>query len=204
MKKVKHEASDDTVKFALFEKAGPYSEPGVWLWHNAARNRPDHEPFIRFFELWMAFNNWAMRVTESDTDAEMIRKLVMSSALSTTFKSLMNGNKIFFDTVLRFAGYWPIFDVKDVRKNGLRYRFSHLERPEYIAQLLNEGIKHKPADAFDPKAPKWGELIQTIYQVRCNLIHGEKGDTTSDFYIVDGAFNALSSFIDLADLYQRR
>jgi hypothetical protein len=139
MKKPVCKTSDEPVNFELFESAGPYSEPGVWLWHNAARNRPNHEPFVRFLELWMGFNNWAMRVTEADTDAEMVRKLGMSAALKSTFNSLMDNDRNFVGRVHSVVKYWPIFDVKDLRKKGLRYRFSNLERPEYIARLLSGG-----------------------------------------------------------------
>jgi hypothetical protein len=194
----------EPVKFHLFGTLHPDGRALVLQWHKAAqvkKQAPDYESFGRFLELWMAFNNWAMRVTEADFDASMIRSLGESPAMNDAFRRLLHDDLSFKKTVMRFSNFWPIFDVKDLRKKGLRHVFGHLPRPEYITKLREAKVKHKPSGAFDKFAPTWDQTIQTIYIVRCNLIHGEKGDAVDDIGIVFGAFNTLLAFIDGVDLY---
>ena len=126
--------------------------------------------------LWCGFNNWAMRVTEADTDADMIRGLAESPALNKAFATLLEGDNRLGVYARVFAKFWPIFNVKDIRKKGLLYKFDHLDRPTYSKKLIAAHVKHAPTGKFDRDKPKWDATIRAIYQVRCNLIHGEKGD----------------------------
>jgi hypothetical protein len=77
-----------------------------------------------------------------------------------------------------------------------------LDREMYTQELLAARVKHAPDSDFDRERPSWSSTIQAIYVVRCNLFHGEKGDTADDTTIAQGAFNTLLGFIDGVDLYQ--
>ena len=86
------------LKFDLFEKASPSGQDLVSLWHERAKDAGDgqrHDSFDTFMRLWCGFNNWAMRVTEADTDADMIRALAESSALNKAFARLFEENNEF-------------------------------------------------------------------------------------------------------------
>ena len=151
----------------------------------------------------MGFNNWAMRVTEADTDAAMVSALGKSGILANEFTRLLQEREYFRMDVAAFTQFWPIFDVKDIRKKGLRYKFHGLERKEYVRRMLDAKVKHAPTDAFDGEKPTWSDTIRVICIVRCNLIHGEKGDASEDVGIVTGAYQTLLGFIDGAELYRR-
>jgi hypothetical protein len=159
---------------------------------------------MRFAQLWFGFNNWAMRVTEAETDRKMINALGGSAALGKAFSRLLNEDPQFAQDVACFAHFWPVFDVKDIRRKGLRHKFHDLDRRTRIQRLLDAGVRHAPEEDFDQSEPRWDQTIQVVYKVRCNLIHGEKGDSSDDAGIVDGAFRTMLGFIDATKLYEWR
>jgi hypothetical protein len=192
------------VQFELFANSSPMGKDLVSLWHQRARSagsatHPDS--FDALTRLWTGFNNWGMRVTEADFDADMIRKLAGSPALNAAFAERLAADNQGVSYAKVFAKFWPIFNVKDIRKKGLRHQFHELERPEYVQKMLGANVKHAPQGNFNRDMPTWSESIQAIYQVRCNLIHGEKGDSSEDYQIVEGAYRVLITFIDEVDLY---
>jgi hypothetical protein len=195
------------VNFELFEMANPQGQQLVLRWHERAKdagNGQYHDSFDAFTRLWFGFNNWAMRVTEADSDANMIRALAESSALNDAFARLFEESNEFRTYAAAFAKFWPIFNVKDLRKKNMRYMFQELDRPAYVKKLLAARVKYEPPGKFDKLKPKWAEAIRAIYQVRCNLIHGEKGDSSDDYNIVEGAYRTLLNFIDRVALYRWR
>jgi hypothetical protein len=192
------------IEFDLFANGSPIGKDLVSLWHQRARSAGDeqhHDSFDAFTRLWTGFNQWGMRVTEADFDADMIRKLAESPALNATFAELLANDNQFLTYAKVFAGFWSIFNVKDLRKKGLRHQFLQLKRPEYVRRMLDANVQHAPRGDFDRGKPTWNDSIRAIYQVRCNLIHGEKGDSSEDYHIVEGAYRVLLSFIDGVDLY---
>jgi hypothetical protein len=197
----------DTVNFDLFGKASPRGQDLVLLWHRRAKRTQKtdtHDPFEAFMYLWLGFNNWAMRVTEADTDAEMIDALAKSSALNKKFSELLKDNEGLKVYAKTFALMWPIFNVKHLRKKNLRHQFDHLDRPEYTRRLLAARVKHAPKGTFSKEKPSWDVTIRAIYQARCNLMHGEKGDSSDDYHIIEGAYRTLLTFIDATELYKWR
>jgi hypothetical protein len=192
------------VQFELFANATPNGTELVHQWHQRAKLAAEEHPydaFDAFTRLWFGFNNWAMRVTEADTDAEMIRSLAQSPALNRAFADWSDTNHQLRTYVRAFAVFWPIFNVKDARKKGLRFSYVELGRPEYTRRMLAAHVKHSPPIGFDRNNPTWESTIRAIYQVRCNLIHGEKGDSSEDYNIVEGAYRTLMTFIDGVNLY---
>jgi hypothetical protein len=193
------------IQFSLFESGSPIGKGLVSLWYQRAKSAGEEQPydsFDAFMRLWTGFNQWAMRVTEADKDADMVRKLAESPALNKAFRELLADDNHSQTYARVFAGFWPIFNVKDIRNKGLRDQFLQLERPEYVRRMSNAHVQRVPRGNFDRDRPTWNETIRTIYQVRCNLIHGEKGDSSEDYRIVEGAYRILLRFIECVDLYQ--
>jgi hypothetical protein len=192
------------IQFSLFA-GSPIGETLVTLWHQRAKYADGDErydSFDAFTRLWIGFNQWGMRVTEAETDAEMVRTLAQSPKMNKAFAELLANDGQTSTYAKVFAKMWPIFNVKDIRKKGLRGQFSDLERSEYIKKMRSRHVQHRPVGSFDRERPSWGQTIWAIYQVRCNLLHGEKGDASEDYYIVEGAYRTLLSFIDSVDLYR--
>jgi hypothetical protein len=197
----------NAVSFELFERTNPQGRDLVLHWHQRARKAGKdqyHDPFDAFMRLWSGFNNWAMRVTDADTDAEMIQALAKSRPLNNAFAELLEDSGTFKTYATTFAKFWPIFNVKDLRKKGLRYEFQELDRPAYVRALLAAHVQHQPPRGFDRNNPSWDATIRAIYQARCNLIHGEKGDASDDYHIIEGAYRTLLTFIDGVGLYRWR
>ncbi|KJC62056.1 hypothetical protein UP10_01315 [Bradyrhizobium sp. LTSPM299] len=193
------------IQFELFANGSPIGKDLVRHWHRRAKSageRQDYDSFDAFTRLWTGFNQWGMRVTEVDTDAEMIRKLAESPALSRAFTELLERDVPSLTYAKVFAAFWPIFNVKDIRKKRLREQFLGLDRPEYIRWMRGRHVQHQPQGNFDREKPSWSQTIRAIYQVRCNLLHGEKGDSSEDYRIVEGAYRILLSFIDGVELYR--
>jgi hypothetical protein len=199
--------SSETVQFELFGKVSPQGEQLVLWWHRRAKQNPTEDfngPFLRFPQLWFAFNNWAMRVTEAETDRDMIDALAKSPVLKNSFARLLAQSPMFRNAATGFAQFWPIFDVKDIRRKGLRHKFHGLDRQVYTRKMLDARIRHAPEGKFDQDEPTWDQTIQAVYKVRCNLFHGEKGDSSDDAGIVNGALQTMLEFIDATELYQWR
>jgi hypothetical protein len=192
------------IQFSLFADGSPIGKELVRLWHQRAKyvaEERHYDTFDAFTRLWTGFNQWGMRVTEEDTDADMIRRLAESPALHKAFAEAMENDAQFLIHAKTFAAMWPIFNVKDIRRKGLRHQFLGLGRPEYIRQMCSRHVQHQPRGRFDRDKPSWNQAIRAIYQVRCNLLHGEKGDASEDYLIVEGAYRILLSFIEGVDLY---
>jgi hypothetical protein len=193
------------IQFDLFANQVPAGRDLVFAWHQKARSaakRQHHDSFDAFMRLWIGFNQWAMRVTEADFDADMIRKLAESPALNRAFAKLLAGDREMQTYVKVFAAFWPIFNVKDLRKKGLRHQHLELPRPGYVTKMREADVQHAPRGNLDRNKPSWDHTIRAIYQVRCNLIHGEKGDSSEDYNIVEGAYRVLLSFVERTELYR--
>jgi hypothetical protein len=159
-------------KFANFRTMEPETKDLVLnLMENADRQR---SAFMSFINIWMAFNGWMAAVTERETDAEMIRDFAASDRLIEAYGSLMKGSQRFRRLVLEFATIWPVLNVRDVRKKLGRDAFWRLQRDEFTSACEAANVKQQPAAWTAGDMPSWEQLLRTIYQVRCNLFHGEK------------------------------
>ena len=193
------------IQFDLFASGSPIGRDLVRHWHHRAKSageRQDYDSFDAFTRLWTGFNQWGMRVTEADTDADMIRALAESPKLNRAFAELLERDEHSLAYAKVFAAFWPIFNVKDIRRKGLREQFLGLDRPEYIRQMRSRHVQHQPRGSLDREKLSWNQTIRAVYQVRCNLLHGEKGDASEDYRIVESAYRVLMNFIDRVELYR--
>ena len=141
------------------------------LMENADRQR---SAFMSFVNIWMAFNGWMAAVTERETDADMIRAFAANARLIEAYSVLMEASRPFHRLVSDFAAMWPVLNVRDVRKKLGRDAFWRLQRDDLIAACDAASVKRQPSAWSVGDIPSWEQLLRTIYQVRCNLFHGEK------------------------------
>lgn len=165
-------------------------------------------PFEAFIYLWIAFNGYASCVTEEEQDSEMIRKLGNCQETRDRFERAIVCDEFFRNSVERFSEHWPIFKVHKLRRKHLM-RQSHSTREAQVAAYLEVcGSADYRPDCFsyhrergEPTPADWPHTLHAIYQVRCNLFHGEKSLTTeNDRIVVKQALSVLSRFIELSGL----
>jgi hypothetical protein len=160
------------ISFSNFHRLDPAArDVAVELLGKAAGEPPS---FIAFMFRWMAFNGWMSAVTLEDTDAAMINSLVAAPRLIAAYDQLMAGDLVFQQMVNDFAAMWPVLNVRDVRKKLGYDAFRQYDRADLLAACAGANVKQRPSDWVPGTAPNWEQLLRTIYQVRCNLFHGEK------------------------------
>jgi hypothetical protein len=87
----------------------------------------------------MGFNQWAMRVTEADFDADMIRRLAESPGLNRAFAELLAGDREMQTYVKVFAAFWN-FRVRDMSRRCAK-RMCSTRRAATSIQTNRRGIK---------------------------------------------------------------
>jgi hypothetical protein len=171
------------------------------------------ECFEAFCFLWFAFNAWATCVSSIDIDRAYIAALMRNQAIGDDFERLCAiPDSRLASQAAQFAKFWPIFEVRSLRRQGIARPFtSATEREEIIRQNFSLGMLR-----FDPPCGKrhmdagehmpidWPHTLSALYRVRCNLFHGEKApDSEIDQQIVSSAFHTLLSFLEMADCFYR-
>jgi hypothetical protein len=115
-------------------------------WHQ--RSRIEGDLTTKFVFLWFCFNAWLAFESNEDTDREMINWLkdprAAGSQLRSSFK-LAAGSTVFSGHLKALAGYSPI---------------SSTGRRQRVVQIGS--------------AEDFPDVVEGIYQVRCNLFHGGK------------------------------
>lgn len=168
------------------------------------QSRGAENPFERFMFLWMSFNGWLNCVTNGENDARMVEELATDLSLITAFERLVLGGED-ADIIHEFASWWPIFDVKSIRKIiGVDAMYRHPSRSGfYDAFGAEKKIKRRPLLWTPGHRPRWDDVIWSIYQVRCNLFHGDKASSNlGDVEIVRLAHQVLLASIEQLELYQ--
>ena len=182
-----------------------------WLARSASeQSSATGSPFEAFIYLWIAFNGYASCVTEEEQDSEMIRKLGNCQVTRDLFDNAIQANESFKNSVKSFHELWPIFKVHKLRRKRL-FGQIHSTRTAQIDAYLREcdSNDYRPdcfayhRDRGQPTPADWPHTLNAIYQVRCNLFHGEKSLTTeNDRIVVNHALNVLSQFIESSNLLQ--
>jgi hypothetical protein len=153
-------------------------------------------PFMSFVFRWMAFNGWMAAVTEEDNDRKMIDALAEAPRVIAAFDAKLAEDVAFRELVQTFAAMWPVLSVHDVRKKLGFDAFHRLERPLLLAECAAENVKQRPADSVPGSVPDWAQVLRTVYQVRCNLFHGEKSPQNGrDYNLVVTSDRLLRAFV---------
>lgn len=150
-------------------------------WYNKAEGSED--PYDRFICLWFAFNAlYNEFFQESERDA--IYRLVYSNRYRLSNKTMNN---------ILNSPYVEFFKqriVRDCRRGSGR------DTSESAAVLRS--------NSFYPK-DKLYRLLKILYQVRCNLFHGDKiFGKDSDDQVVSNAAGALEEIIKAYLFYKNR
>jgi hypothetical protein len=162
--------------------------------------------FDAFMSLWLAFNAWASCISNTDIDRDYIDALMRNQGICDEFRMLVAApDSRFASYVTQFAKFWPIFDVKSLRRQGIARPFTFsTEREEIIRQYFNLGaLRFNPPcwkrhmDTGEQVPIDWPHTLSALYKVRCNFFHGQKApDSEMDQQIVSSAFHTLLYFFE--------
>lgn len=163
----------------------------------ADRNSAPRDSFEPFIFTWIAFNGWAVCVTNLDRDAVWKRALMEDASLNNSFERLLeSGTRAWAE---EFRAMWPIFQARRIRQTQIRFDES---RQVTIQRYLRDGIPHEPmcwdVHFRDSEAIPldWFHTLPALYQVRCNLFHGQKAmHVENDQFIVSRAYLVLVHFM---------
>lgn len=135
-------------------------------WFNRSQKRAEgFTLFDQFISLWLAFNSWGTYLSNEDRDWRMLDYLETNTELLTIYRMLMENDREFLGKVRRLAKY----RVLDMRPG-------------------HENESKSITDYND-----FGQLLDVIYQIRCNLFHGRKSETEQhDRELVELAHYILS------------
>lgn len=131
----------------------------------------------KFISLWIAFNGWMkFRFGEPVKDATLITHLKKFQEIRNVFNQLQRRDETFISNLQELRRY----AVLDMR---------------YADDVSRSKI-------FDGT---FESLIDAIYQVRCNLFHGRKGDEEKDIRLISLSYDILLPlFKKYLELYEQR
>jgi len=157
--------------------------------------------FMGFVFRWMAFNGWMAAVTGEERDFEMIDAMAAEPRMVAAYEALMNDDGEFRQRVDEFAGEWPVLSVSSVRAKLGFDAFRRLDRATLFAACAAGNIRMRPA-AWAGGTPAWDQLLRVIYQIRCNLFHGEKSERSMrDRTLIEGANTILAMLVARSGCY---
>lgn len=141
-------------------------------------NRAEREPvsMTSFILRWMGYNGWLAAVTGCERDYQMINALAAEARMIAAYDKLVSEDLAFKVEIDAFAALWPVLNVANVRAVLGYDAFRRYDRVALLAECDKKGIKRQPADWVPGNSPSWEQLLRALYQVRCNLFHGEKSE----------------------------
>lgn len=182
------------VSFSNFHRLNPAARyVAIELLANADGQPPS---FMAFVYRWMGFNGWMSAVTLGDSDREIIDALAAAPRLIDGYDQLTARDAAFAEAVTAFAAMWPVLNAKSVRAKLGYAAFNHHDRPALLALCAANNVRQQPRRWMARSVPSWEQLLRAIYQVRCNLFHGEKSPQAfRDDELVTGSDKILARFI---------
>lgn len=161
-----------------------------------ARSDEEASSFTAFLFRWMAFNGWMSALTLGNSDAEMVTAIIGDARLRSEFGRLMLADQEFSDAIMAFATLWPVLNLKDVRAKIGFDAFQLFSREEVLANYAGVNVKRQPAGWVAGSTPSWEQTIRVIYEVRCNLFHGQKSPLNHrDAELVQHSNTVLKAYI---------
>jgi len=157
-------------------------------------------PLEAFIYVWISFNGWASCVTQLDFDRQWVNSLAADHEISAEFSRAVASHVEVSQAARLFASYWPIFEVRHLRRRGLLWHgFS--DRAATIRYFIDNGatecepkcrVRHLTEGS--PIPLDWPHTLSALYRVRCNLFHGEKSlQSEDDKNIVSAALTCSST-----------
>ena len=139
-----------------------------WLHRAEDLNRP-LDKADGFIALWVAFNAWMRKeFGEEKKDWELINDTKKSENIEAVYEHLRDSNEQLKSALRELSEYWVI---------NMRF--------------INDRSKDVKYDGT------YKSLIDTLYQIRCNLFHGRKGtqETEEDYKLICLAYDILFPII---------
>lgn len=122
----------------------------------------------RFESLWKAFNVYGTFFSKEVKDRNMLKWAIQNSQFPLIFKSCYDRNATFRKNLQELKALTPIYDMRPGKNNAVTIH-----------------------DAADPS-----QALDAIYQVRCNLIHGQKPmDDPRNRLLVELSFLILEKIV---------
>lgn len=131
---------------------------------------------IGFTLRWMGYNGWLAAVTGCERDYQMINAIAVEARMIAAYDRLVADDPVFKAEVDAFAALWPVLNVANVRAVLGYDAFRRYDRAALLAACDAQGVKRQPTNWIPDISPSWEQLLRTLYQVRCNLFHGEKSE----------------------------
>lgn len=166
----------------------------------------EQQPYIKFVFRWMALNGWGMCVADTEIDRIWVDSVAYDEGLSDQFDRLLRIDADFERAANQFHDLWPIFKAATVRDQEADLGAPASSRREMVEHFLDHDV-----DDYEPRCWEhhdrdvpldWPHTLCTLYRVRNNLFHGEKGLTAdSNIRIVSVASDLLAQFVEKADLF---
>lgn len=154
--------------------------------------------FEAFIFCWIAFNGWySCIIGPRRNDGQCIHDLSSSRHLDAEFRALL-ARSDFSNAAIHFHAMWPVFDMRN-KSCSHEAHTPRLERAKQLREGERGGFRPKQADNpnwLESGFPlNWKNTVQALYQVRCNLFHGDKAATSeNDRKIVAAALAVLLPF----------
>lgn len=179
------------------------------------RGKRAGNPFEGFIFTWIAFNGWAERATGLEVDADWIQTFAVSDRFGRDFIELIDWNPVAQKAARRLVNDAPVFKSSWLRKKRRDLELPDREpkgsRSDQVSFWLSvPGVErnYRPACAGrhrheNERLPfDWAHTLHAVYQVRCNLFHGEKARNNAlDVRFTDAARKILTAMIDAEDLF---
>jgi len=125
--------------------------------------------FDQFISLWFAFNSWGTYLSRKDKDTDMLRWVKRNTTLCHVLEELIERDSEFVAKLQRLSQY----EVLDMRPGHQRQ-----------SKSIND------IQSLD-------QVLDVIYQIRCNLFHGQKSMIDPhDRELVELAFHILSKIFE--------
>ena len=184
------------VNFSNFQQLDPQArDVAMGLLADANSHQPS---FTSFTYRWMAFNGWMSAVTLEHRDWAMINSIADDPRLVAQHDQLMAEDAGYRQLVSAFAAMWPVLKVSDARTKFGYDVFRHMDR----TALLETNVKRQPVDWEPGSMLGWEQVLRTIYQVRCNLFHGEKSQQNHrDLELVVLSDGIMRTFIERSSCF---
>jgi hypothetical protein len=185
------------VTLQSFSRLHPEGQTLIRLWFHRGweqRLSPDAECFEPFIYTYIAFNGWAACVTGKDQDRQMIDALKADPGLTASFDHWLSTDSGFQHHAAAFQSFWPIFSAKHLRSRRVPILRDPI-RGNVIAHYRSHGaVIFKPEE--DNPRLTMANTLDALYQVRCNLFHGEKCvSSEGDQRLVGAAFRVLADLL---------
>lgn len=166
------------------------------------RHADPAESFEPFIFAWIAFNGWASCCTELDQDRQMVGALTASPVLVQQFDEALRDSADLRTTAEVFRSYWPVFKAQELKRLGAPM-WRERDRPTTIARYLGMGAQQFAPACYRRHVENgeeipldWPHVLWAIYQVRCNLFHGDKAPHSEiDRVLVHSSFQILIQFL---------